>query len=183
MLPLSVASQLQEIPQPPTSDLLVSDIAKQMDVAMPAASSTPKEAPKQSVTAATTKKRAAPKGSDEPKRKVGRPPLKSKQSPTTANRNRKNSSPAAASNMVTSPLNTAFPLTFPQDGQGLTSPPSYLSNQSPLFSDSSNQGTSVPRNGPRTPSPNPYMIPQPRSRGLLENGHVQRNNSVTPGPL
>ena len=186
MLPMSVSSQLKAIPQPSTS-ILVSDVAKDMNVAAVAAvapptkTSTFKETPKQPAAAAPPKKRAAPKNSNEPKRKVGRPPLKSKQSPSAANR--KNSSPASTSNTVTSPLNTAFPSSFSQDSQGLASPPSYLSNQSPLFGPSSSHGTGVPQNGPRTPSPNPYMIPQPRSRGQLENGHVLRPNNVNPSPL
>ncbi|XP_015748782.1 PREDICTED: serine/arginine repetitive matrix protein 1-like [Acropora digitifera] len=183
---MSVSSQLKAIPQPPTS-ILVSDVAKDMNVAAVAAVAAPtkistfKETPKQPAATAPPKKRAAPKNSNEPKRKVGRPPLKSKQSPSAANR--KNSSPASTSSTVTSPLNTAFPSSFSQDSQGLASPPSYLSNQSPLFGASSSHGTGVPQNGPRTPSPNPYMIPQPRSRGQLENGHVLRPNNVNPSPL
>lgn len=186
MLPMSVSSQLKAIPQPSTS-ILVSDVAKDMNVApvaavaAPTKTSTFKETPKQPAAAAPPKKRAAPKNSNEPKRKVGRPPLKSKQSPSAANR--KNSSPASTSSTVTSPLNTAFPSSFSQDSQRLASPPSYLSNQSPLFGASSSHGTGVPQNGPRTPSPNPYMIPQPRSRGQLENGHVLRPNNVNPSPL
>ena len=180
MLPISVASQLQEIPQPSTSTL-VSDIAKKMEVTVPPVTSTLNETPKQPEGGGTTaaKKRAAPKGSDEPKRKVGRPPLKTKAIPAPGNR--KNSSQASATNMVTSPLNTAFPSTFPQEGPATCSPPTYFSSPS-LFT-SGNQGTSVPQNGPRTPSPNPYRIPQPRNRGMLENGHVQRPNNVSPGPL
>ena len=180
MLPMSVSSQLKAIPQPSTS-ILVPDVTKDMNVAAPTKTSTFKETPKQPAASAPPKKRAAPKNSNEPKRKVGRPPLKSKQSPSAANR--KNTSPASTSNAVTSPLNTAFPSSFSQDSQGLASPPSYLSNQSPLFGASSSHGTGVPQNGPRTPSPNPYMIPQPRSRGQLENGHVLRPNNVNPSPL
>lgn len=178
MLPKTVATQLQEIAQPSTT-ALVSDIAKQMEVTLPAVTTTLKETPKQSTGGSTTKKRAAPKTGDEPKRKVGRPPLKNKTSSSPGNL--KKSSPTSSTNTVTSPLNTAFPSTFPQDGRGTASPPTYFSNQN--FFSGGNQAASVPQNGPRTPSPNPYRIPQPRSRGLLENGHVQRPNNVSQGPL
>lgn len=227
MLPKTVASQLQELPQPSTS-VLVPEIAKQMDVDMPAApkqtSATPKQAstapkqastapkqtstapkqtsaaPKQTSTAPkqtsaapkqtskqaaagnTAKKRPAAKASDEPKRKVGRPPIKKK--PDTPSGGRKNSAQASSSNSVTSPLNTAFPSTFPQESQGTsTSMPAFATFPTQNMFTAHNQGASVPQNGPRTPSPNAYVIPQPRNRGLLENGHVQRPNNVSQGPL
>lgn len=181
MLPKSVASQLQEMPQPSTS-VLLPEIAKQMDVDVLAPTTLPKQTPKQTATGNTTKKRAAPKASDEPKRKVGRPPIKKK--PDTPLGVRKNGAHTSSSNTVTSPLNTAFPSTFPQVSQGTpTSMPAFatFSNQN-MFTGNS-QGSSVPQNGPRTPSPNAYMIPQPRNRGLLENGHVQRPNNTSQAPL
>lgn len=181
MLPKSVASQLQEMPQPSTS-VLLPEMAKQMDVDVPAATTAPKEKAKQTTTGSTAKKRAAPKASDEPKRKVGRPPMKKK--PDTSLGFRKNGANASSSNTVTSPLNTAFPSTFPQVSQGTSSSmPAFatFSNQN-MFTGNS-QGSSVPQNGPRTPSPNAYMIPQPRNRGLLENGHVHRPNNTSQAPL
>lgn len=187
MLPKSVASQLQEMPQPSTS-VLLPEIAKHMDIdepavpAVPAVTAVPKQTSKQTVTGNTSKKRAAPKASDEPKRKVGRPPIKKKSDTPVGVR--KNSAHASQSNTVTSPLNTAFPSTFPQVSQGTsTSMPAFatFSNQN-MFTGNS-QGSSVPQNGPRTPSPNAYMIPQPRNRGLLENGHVHRPNNTSQAPL
>ena len=187
MLPKSVASQLQEMPQPSTS-VLLPEIAKHMDIdepavpAVPAVTAVPKQTSKQTVTGNTSKKRAAPKASDEPKRKVGRPPIKKKSDAPVGVR--KNSAHASQSNTVTSPLNTAFPSTFPQVSQGTsTSMPAFatFSNQN-MFTGNS-QGSSVPQNGPRTPSPNAYMIPQPRNRGLLENGHVHRPNNTSQAPL
>lgn len=184
MLPKSVASQLQEMPQPSTS-VLLPEIAKHMDIdepAVPAVTAAPKQTSKQTVTGNTSKKRAAPKASDEPKRKVGRPPIKKKSDTPVGVR--KNSAHASQSNTVTSPLNTAFPSTFPQVSQGTsTSMPAFatFSNQN-MFTGNS-QGSSVPQNGPRTPSPNAYMIPQPRNRGLLENGHVHRPNNTSQAPL
>lgn len=184
MLPKSVSSQLQDIPQPSTS-VLVPEIAKQMDTDIPKEAIVPKQTIKQTVVGNTqAKKRAAPKSGDEPKRKVGRPPLKKK--PNTSSVSRKNGTPVSSSNTVTSPLNTAFPSTFPQDNLGASaSTPSLptFSNQNVLPSNT--QGASVRQNGPRIPSPNTYTIPQPRNRGLLENGHVQRppNNNVNQGPL
>ena len=230
MLPKTVASQLQELPQPSTS-VLVPEIAKQMDVDMPPTTTVPKQASKQATAGTkqatasnkqattsnkqatvgnkqatagnkqatagskqatagvkqatvgnTAKKRAAPKASDEPKRKVGRPPIKKK--PDTPSGSRKTSAQASPSNTVTSPLNTAFSSTFPQDSQGTpTSMPAFATFSSQNMFTGNNQGSSVPQNGPRTPSPNAYMIPQPRNRGLLENGHVQRPNNVSQGPL
>lgn len=181
MLPKTVATQLKELPQPSTS-VLVPEIAKQMDVDMPAATTAPKETLKQAPTSNVTKKRAAPKASDEPKRKVGRPPIKKK--PDTPLGGQKRNTQASSSNTVTSPLNTAFPSTFPQENQGTpTSMPAFATFSSQNMFTGSNQGASVPQNGPRTPSPNAYMIPQPRNRGLLENGHVQRPNNVSQGPL
>ena len=183
MLPKSVSSQLQDMPQPSTS-VLVPEIAKQMDIDMPAVTTTPKQIPKQTAAVGnTTKKRAAPKGGDEPKRKVGRPPIKKK--PNTPSVSRKNGAQVSSPNTVTSPLNTAFPSTFPQDSHAAsTSVPSFPTFSSQNMFTNSNQGASVPQNGPRTPSPNAYMIPQPRNRGLLENGHVQRPpNNVSQGPL
>lgn len=187
MLPKSVASQLQEMPQPSTS-VLLPEIAKHMDIdepavpAVPAVTAVPKQTSKQTVTGNTSKKRAAPKASDEPKRKVGRPPIKKKSDTPVGVR--KNSAHASQSNTVTSPLNTAFPSTFPQVSQGTsTSMPAFatFSNQN-MFTGNS-QGSSVSQNGPRTPSPNAYMIPQPRNRGLLENGHVHRPNNTSQAPL
>lgn len=187
MLPKSVASQLQEMPQPSTS-VLLPEIAKHMDIdepavpAVPAVTAVPKQTSKQTVTGNTSKKRAAPKASDEPKRKVGRPPIKKKSDTPVGVR--KNSAHASQCNTVTSPLNTAFPSTFPQVSQGTsTSMPAFatFSNQN-MFTGNS-QGSSVPQNGPRTPSPNAYMIPQPRNRGLLENGHVHRPNNTSQAPL
>lgn len=181
MLPKSVASQLQEMPQPSTS-VLLPEIAKQMEVDVPVATTAPKQMPKQTATGNTSKKRAAPKASDEPKRKVGRPPIKKK--PATPLGARMNSAHASSSNTVTSPLNTAFPSSFPQVSQGTSaSMPTFatFSNQN-MFTGNS-QGSSVPQNGPRTPSPNAYMIPQPRNRGLLENGHVHRPNNTSQAPL
>ncbi|PFX24569.1 protein AF-10-like [Stylophora pistillata] len=184
MLPKSVSSQLQDIPQP-SSSVLVPEIAKQMEIVMPTEATAPKQTIKPTVVGNTqTKKRAAPKSGDEPKRKVGRPPLKKKNNTPTVSR--KNGTQVSSSNTVTSPLNTAFSSTFPQENHGAsTSLPSLptFSNQNVLPSNT--QGASVRQNGPRTPSPNAYMIPQPRNRGLLENGHLQRppNNNVTQGPL
>ena len=187
MLPKSVASQLQEMPQPSTS-VLLPEIAKQMDVdepavpAVPTVTTAPKQTSKQPVTGNTSKKRAAPKASDEPKRKVGRPPVKKKSDTPVGVR--KNSAHASSSNTVTSPLNTAFPSTFPQVSQATSTSMSAFatfSNQN-MFTGNS-QGSSVPQNGPRTPSPNAYMIPQPRNRGLLENGHVHRPNNTSQAPL
>lgn len=199
MIPKTVTTHLQEMSQTATN-VLFPEITKPMDVIMspvtstpkqtpkqPAASSVPKQpvansVPKQPPTSSVPKKRPANKGGDEPKRKVGRPPLKSKANASTGDH--KNNVRTSAANLVTSPLNTAFPSTFPQDTQGTsTAMPSYPSFSSPGMFSGSNQGTSVPQNGPRTPSPNPYMIPQPRNRGLLENGHVQRPNNVNTGPL
>ena len=185
MLPKSVASQLQEMPQPSTS-VLLPEIVKQMDVdvpEVPAVTTAPKQTTKQTVTSNTSKKRAAPKASDEPKRKVGRPPIKKKSD--TPSGVRKNSSHASSSNTVTSPLNTAFPSTFPpQVSQGTsTSMPAFATFSSQNMFTGNSQGSSVPQNGPRTPSPNAYMIPQPRNRGLLENGHVHRPNNTSQAPL
>ena len=208
MIPKTVTTHLQEISKTATS-VLFPELTKPMDVVMspvtstpkqtpkqpaassvpkqPAASSVPKQpaassVPKQPPASSVPKKRSANKGGDEPKRKVGRPPLKSKANASTGDH--KNNVRTSAPNLVTSPLNTAFPSTFPQDAQGTsTAMSSFPIFSSPGMFSGSNQGTSVPQNGPRTPSPNPYMIPQPRNRGLLENGHVQRPNNVNTGPL
>ena len=182
-----VTSTPKQTPKQPAASSVPKQPATSSVPKQPAASSVPKQpvansVPKQPPTSSVPKKRPANKGGDEPKRKVGRPPLKSKANASTGDH--KNNVRTSAANLVTSPLNTAFPSTFPQDTQGTsTAMPSYHSFSSPGMFSGSNQGTSVPQNGPRTPSPNPYMIPQPRNRGLLENGHVQRPNNVNTGPL
>ena len=182
-----VTSTPKQTPKQPAASSVPKQPVASSVPKQPVASSVPKQpvassVPKQPPASSVPKKRPANKGGDEPKRKVGRPPLKSKANASTGDH--KNNVRTSAANLVTSPLNTAFPSTFPQDSQGTsTAMPSYPSFSSPGMFSGSNQGTNVPQNGPRTPSPNPYMIPQPRNRGLLENGHVQRPNNVNPGPL